>query len=264
MEQKLVQPTADQITTLNRWRTSTFWVMLVGYVGYYLCRGNLPIAMPLLSKEFGYSNTELGIILTFSELAYAVGKLVTGPYADKIGGKKIFLIGMAGAIVFNVAFPFFSSLLMFTVIWCLCRFFLSMGWGGIIKTIGEWYESERNGTIMGLISINFQFGSVAASIFCAYLIAWGVGWKGLFFYPAAALTVIFIWSYFASKETPQDVVPNVQFGKNNSARKAIANFETEARQNPWVIVRELFKIDLFRKILVFAFMAHLLRSFFMF
>ena len=35
---------AKENTRLLHWRTSTFWVMLVGYVGYYICHGNLGAA----------------------------------------------------------------------------------------------------------------------------------------------------------------------------------------------------------------------------
>ena len=149
--------------------------MLIGYIGYYIGRGNIAVAIPLLSRQFGYSNEQLGIILTVSELAYALGKFTTGPLADKIGGKFVFLLGIAGAIFFNLLFPQFHTLLMFTVVWSFCRFFLSMGWGGIIKIIGEWYEPERSGTIMGVISINFQFGAGVAALFCGLLIDLGVG-----------------------------------------------------------------------------------------
>src|SRR4051812_41988693 len=114
----LREPTREESIRLRSWRTSTFWVMLIGYIGYYLCRGNLAVALPLLSQEFGYSNTQLSVILTFSELAYAVGKFTTGPLADRIGGKKVFLLGMIGAILFNLAFPIFSTIFAFTVVWC--------------------------------------------------------------------------------------------------------------------------------------------------
>src|SRR5438270_13724232 len=83
----LFEPNEAQLTRLKRWRTSTFFVMLVGYVGYYCVRGNLAVALPLLNQTFGYSNSQLGMILTFSELAYAFGKFTTGPLADSIGGK---------------------------------------------------------------------------------------------------------------------------------------------------------------------------------
>ena len=95
---------SEENARLLHWRTSTFWVMLVGYVGYYLCRGNLSAAFPLLEQEFGYSNTQLGLIASLSEMAYATGKFINGPLADRIGGRKIFLIGMAGALFFNIIF----------------------------------------------------------------------------------------------------------------------------------------------------------------
>jgi OPA family glycerol-3-phosphate transporter-like MFS transporter len=262
----LIEPTADERVRLERWRTSTFWVMLVGYIGYYLCRGNLSAALPLLSQTFHYTNTDLGVILTFSEGAYAFGKFTTGPFADQIGGKKVFLYGMIGAIIFNLIFPSFSTIFAFTVVWCFCRFFLSMGWAGIIKVIGEWYEPERNGTIMGLISINFQFGSVAASLFSAGLIWLGVGWHGLFYWPAGVLGLIAIWSFFASRERPSDVVPNVRFGKNAGTKTSLADFKggAEGRVKTGKIVATLMRIPLFRQVLVFAFVTTLLRSIFMF
>ncbi|MBL7715603.1 MAG: MFS transporter [Bdellovibrionales bacterium] len=263
----LKDPTEDQRRILTRWRISTFWVMLVGYIGYYLCRGNLPVAVPLLSKQFGYTNTELGIILSVSELMYAVGKFTTGPFADRIGGKKVFMIGMVGAIVFNLIFPSLSSILAFTIVWSLCRYFLSMGWGGIIKTIGEWYEPEKNGTVMGLISINFQFGSVLVSIFCGALIAWGVGWKGLFYYPAAIVSLLALWSFFASKESPQDVFTGIRFGKNAGKKKALADFGKEKKEgfaHSLNILKTLFKVPMFRQLLVFSFVIHILRSIFLF
>ena len=82
----LTPVSGEQQSQLVRWRLSTFWVCLVGYVGYYLCRGNLSAAFPLLEQEFGYSNTQLGLIASLSEIAYATGKFINGPLADKVGG----------------------------------------------------------------------------------------------------------------------------------------------------------------------------------
>lgn len=260
----LTSPTVSQQLLLTRWRVSTFWVMLIGYIGYYLIRGNLPVALPLLSQEFGYSNTDLGKILTFSELAYAAGKFTTGPLADRLGGRPIFLLGMVGGIFFNFLFPLYPDLIYFTLIWCLVRYFLSMGWGGIIKTIGEWYEPERNGTVMGLISVNFQFGGVLASLFGGLLIGWGTGWKGLFYWPAAVVSLVAVASFLASKGRPQDVVPGVRFGKSAGTRKSALGLHPERAHGALYIARKLVGVPLFRQVLVFSFFMHILRSFFMF
>ena len=249
---------------LVRWRLSTFWVMLIGYVGYYLCRGNLSAAFPLLAEEFGFSNTQLGLIASLSEIAYAAGKFVNGPLADKIGGRRIFLIGMAGAIFWNIIFALASSLAVFIAVWCCCRYFLSMGWGGLTKTIGNWYPSDRNGTVMGLISVNFQFGGVAAALFAGLLVAQGVNWQGIFVYPALVLTAIWVWSYFSSKSDPGEVIPGTIVGKGKSGKEPLADYGTEPTPGIKTILKTLPAMSIYRQLLLFSFVTTLLRSVFFF
>lgn len=251
---------------LNDWRQSTFAVMLFGYVGYYICRGNLSAAFPLMSLEFGYTNAQLGLIASASEIAYAIGKFINGPLADRIGGRLIFLIGMLGAIVMNLIFSQMHSITAFIVVWCICRYFLSMGWGGLTKTIGAWYEPEHNGTVMGIISLNFQFGGVVASLFAGALVALGCTWDKLFIYPALVLTVIFLWSVRSSKDSPQDVIPGVRFGANAGTKTAIADIkeEEDGTLDVFKIMGGLLSMRLFRYLLLYSFITTLLRSIFFF
>jgi MFS transporter, OPA family, glycerol-3-phosphate transporter len=249
---------------LVRWRLSTFWVMLVGYVGYYLCRGNLSAAFPLLAQEFGYSNLQLGMIASLSEIAYAAGKFINGPLADKIGGRRIFLIGMAGAIFWNVIFSMSASLAVFIVVWCCCRYFLSMGWGGLTKTIGNWYPPDRNGTVMGFVSVNFQFGGVLATLFAGFLVLQGVGWQGLFVFPALVLSVIWVWSYFASRSAPEDVIAGVIVGEIDPGKQQIADYGDDPKPEILTILKTLLGMNIYRYLLLFSFLTTLLRSVFFF
>jgi len=255
---------SEENTRLLYWRTSTFWVMLIGYVGYYICRGNLAAAFPLLTQEFGYSNTQLGLIASLSEIAYAAGKFINGPLADKIGGRKIFLVGMAGAIFFNIIFAISASLTAFVIVWCFCRYFLSMGWGGLTKTIGNWYPRERNGTVMGLISVNFQFGGVVATLFAGFLVAMDVPWQGVFIYPAMVLTLILLWSYFTSRSSPSDVVPGARPIEGETSKEQIADYGDEEQPPVSTIMKTLLRLPIYRQLLVFSFLTTLLRSVFLF
>lgn len=259
------QVSAEQSNRLERWRISTFWVMLIGYIGYYICRGNLSAALPLLEQEFGYSNTQLAWIGALSELTYALGKFINGPLADRLGGRRIFLIGMVGAIFWNIIFSLSSSLTAFIVVWCCCRYFLAMGWGGLTKTIGNWYPTERNGTIMGFISINFQFGGVIAALFAGFLVQqMGVSWQGVFIYPALVLSLIFVWSYFASKASPKDVVPDVEIASENN-RSQLADYGTDEEQPAFTtILRTLLGLPIYRLLLLFSFITTMLRAVFLF
>jgi len=263
----LRSPNPTELIRLKKWRTSTFFVCLFGYVGYYLCRKNLSAAFPLLSEAFNFSNSDLGLIALYSEIAYALGKFINGGLGDKIGGKKIFLIGMLGAIVCNFAFAAGSSLNYFIITWCLCRYFLSMGWGGLIKMIGHWYEPERNGTVMGLISLNFQFGGVVATLFAGLLVGMGLGWQSIFIYPPMILSLIFVWSLMAAKDSPTDLIKDTNFGRGNSEKKAIISQESYGdsyKNKPIEIISFLLKIGIFRQLLVYSFFTTFLRSIFFF
>lgn len=267
MQNILRDPTIEELTRLKRWRLSTFWVCLLGYIGYYICRKNLSAAVPLLSEEFRYTNTQLGLIALYSEIAYAFGKFINGPLGDKIGGKKIFLIGMLGAIFSNFTFSIGSNLIYFIIVWCVCRYFLSMGWGGLTKMIGHWYEPERNGTIMGFISLNFQFGGVVATLFAGFLVANGATWKEIFIYPPLVLCFVFIWSYFASKDSPRDIIPDTNFGHSMGGKEAIvskAMEEHHSNKRPIEIVKDLLKLPIYRHLLLFSFLTTFLRSIFFF
>lgn len=267
MNIKFRQPTPVEMIKLKSWRLKTFYVCLIGYIGYYLCRQNISAAFPLMNVAFGYTNSQLGLIAFYSELAYALGKFINGPLADKFGGRSLFLIGMVGAIVCNVLFAQGSTLTYFIIIWCFCRYFLSMGWGGLIKMIGHWYEPERNGTIMGFISLTFQFGGVLATLFAGFLVSRGVGWEGVFLYPAALLSLILIWSFFNSKEKPDDVIAGTNFGHGSLGEKKMMREDlngSSIQKSPVTIVLELLKLSSYRHILVFSFLTTFLRSIFFF
>ena len=159
---------------------------------------------------------------------------------------------MAGAIFWNLIFALSSSLTAFIIVWCMCRYFLSMGWGGLTKTIGNWYPPERNGTIMGLISVNFQFGGIAATLFAAFLVYRNVSWQGLFIYPALVLTAIFVWSAIFSKSSPKDVLPDVTLSKGDDEKAQIADYGEENEPSIKVIIKALLGLPIYRQLLFSA------------
>lgn len=253
----------NKLKNLYRWRTSTLLVMFFGYIGYYLMRQNLPAAVPLMHNALGYTNAELGLIAASSEIAYAVGKFVNGPLIDKHGGKKMFLIGMAGGIVCNLLFSLGTSLIWFVFAWCLCRYFLSMGWGSVTKTIGNWYGSEHNGRAMSFASLSLHFGGVLATLFAGWLVSMGQSWDKLFVAPALVLCLVLIWTYFASHARPEDVIPGVNFHRVD-AKAALADFADMEKVPATRIIGTLLAIPIFRHLLAFSFLSTAFRSTFIF
>ena len=81
------------------------WVNLgLLYALFYMSRYNFMASVTDLSTTFGWSKGDIGVFETVMPLVYGISVVVNGPIADRIGGKKAFLIGTAGAIVANFAF----------------------------------------------------------------------------------------------------------------------------------------------------------------
>src|ERR1700759_3038966 len=94
-----------------RWRALTVGLLILGYAGYYLCRSDLSLTIPLLTAELtshGISPADarvrLGGIASLGVLAYALGKFPSGWLTDLLGGRRSFLFGMAGAVACTFIF----------------------------------------------------------------------------------------------------------------------------------------------------------------
>lgn len=183
-------PAPQSKRSFNFYRNRTFIGLFIGYGGYYFCRQNLSAAYTPMKTALGLDPIAFGQIASFGTLCYALGKLGTGPLADGDSGRKIFFLGLAGSVAASLLFGLGSGLIFFTSLWAINRIFQSMGWSGLVSVMSRWFKPGDYGTAMGFISINYQFGGVAASLFVGLLISWGLGWRWLFILPALALTLI--------------------------------------------------------------------------
>src|SRR5689334_6833308 len=69
-------------------------VLILGYIGIYLCRKNLSVAVPLLQQAFGATKAQVGWIASVGTLTYAIGKVINGPLVDQIGGRRGLLLSL--------------------------------------------------------------------------------------------------------------------------------------------------------------------------
>ena len=192
------------------WQGLTVALLLCGYAGYYLCRSNFSVVLPLLIEELGKrgipadaAKVQLGAIASWGVLAYAIGKFPSGWLADFLGGRRNFLSGMAGAVLFTLLFALGGGMPVFTLAWIGNRAVQSLGWTGMVKISSRWFSFSSYGTVMGLISLSFLFGDAAARLFMSILLAHGFGWRGVFFACAAVLGALFVANAVLLRETPE-------------------------------------------------------------
>ena len=80
------------------------YTMMIGYAVFYLVRTNLSMATKAITDEFGFSNTQWGLLLTISTLVYAVSKFLSGVLADVVRPKYIMATGLLVSAAINLVF----------------------------------------------------------------------------------------------------------------------------------------------------------------
>jgi sugar phosphate permease len=194
---------------LVRGRLATVTLLIVGYSGYYLCRSNLSVCMPLLIADLarrgmsaGAARISLGSMASVGVLAYALGKFPSGSLADLFGGRRNFLTGMAGAVLFTLFFAGSGSLPLFTIAWIGNRLVQSLGWAGAVTMASRWFPFRQYGTVMAFISLSYLFGDALARQFMAVLIGRGFGWRAVFAADALVLTGLCVACLVWLREPP--------------------------------------------------------------
>jgi sugar phosphate permease len=197
---------------LRHWQALTIALLVLGYAGYYLCRSDYSVALPLIIAEMGargipasVATVRMGSIASLGVLAYACGKFPSGGVADFLGGKRNFLLGMSGSVVFTILFAVAGGLPLFTLAWMGNRLVQSMGWVGMVKVTSKWFSYCTYGTAMGIISLSFLFGDAASRQFMAILIGHGVGWRGVFIIAGGVLALLAALNLLLLRESPRDL-----------------------------------------------------------
>jgi sugar phosphate permease len=196
---------------LTPWHGATIALLALGYSGYYFCRSNLSVVVPDLIGNLarhGVSASEaqvrLGFIASAGTIAYAVGKFISGSLADLFGGRRNFLCGMGGSILFTLLFVLGGGFPLFTMAWVGNRLFQSLGWVGLVKVTSRWFSYSTYGTVMAVLSLSYLFGDAGCRWVMGRLIALGFGWRGVFVAAAISLAVLMIANLLLLREAPED------------------------------------------------------------
>jgi len=190
--------------SLRSAQTRTLLLLFCGYAACYYCRADLSVATPLLAEELGRSGMShgealihIGGITSLGIAAYAFGKLFLTGLGDYWGGRRNFLIGVGGAMVFTLLFAAAGALPLFTLAWVGNRLTQSLGWAGLIKVSSKWFNYSSYGLVAGFLSLSYLAGDAAARQQMSVLLAHGYGWRALFVFAAIvaglALLASLLW-----------------------------------------------------------------------
>ncbi len=145
----------------------------------YLDRSCINQAAPVIKRELGISETQVGTIFSAFALAYALFEIPAGRWGDRYGSRRILtrivlwwsfftaLTGAAGG---------FASLLVI-------RFLFGAGEAGALpnsaRILREWFPDSSRGRAQGIVTTAMLLGGAASYTTSQWLIDW-VGWRWSF------------------------------------------------------------------------------------
>ncbi len=164
--------------------------------------------MPMLAEELKHRGmsgdaaiVSLGAMVSFGVMAYAAGKLLLAGLGDLWGGRRSFLGGLGGALLFTMLFTLGGGLPVFTIAWIGNRLVQSIGWAGLVKVSSQWFSYKSYGTVIGILSLSFLIGDAVARQSMGWLIANGFGWRSLFYFAAIVSGIVLSANLVLLKES---------------------------------------------------------------
>jgi len=155
------------------------FLLCLMYLITYIDRVNLSTAAPLIRREFGLSQTLMGVVFSAFGYPYAVFQIIGGALGDHFGARRTLTIC---GIVWAIA-TILTGLTGGVVTLFLARLLLGIGEGATFPTATRamqyWVSSGRRGFAQGLTHAFARAGNAIAPPLVVGLIA-VVAWRGAF------------------------------------------------------------------------------------
>ena len=155
-------------------------------------------ASPLIQKEFGLSDTAVGLLGSAFLLVYAVAALPFGYWADRGVRKTVVAVGVA---IWSLATLFTGFARNFTQLF-LSRAVLGIGEAGYFPAgtslLSDYFPKEQRGRTMSIWGAGSAFG-IAVGFAGGGYIAEKFGWRSAFFF-AAVPGILFALLAFGLRE----------------------------------------------------------------
>ena len=138
--------------------------------------GMLSFIIAALKIDWDLTPQQMGWIGSVNSIGMAIGALLFGLWADRIGRKKIFIITL---LIFSIASGV-SALTTTLSVFLIFRFFIGMGLGGELPVastlVSEIVPAKDRGRIIVLLESFWAFGWLVAALI-SYFIIPPFGWR---------------------------------------------------------------------------------------
>lgn len=180
-------------------------LMLLALLLCYIDRVLMSLASIEMQIEFGWSDTQKGLVLSTFFVGYLVTQAIGGIFSNRYGGRNVFLMAVLLWSLFTILTPIsaytsFSALLV-------VRFMLGFGEGAAFPSgyslIHQWMPVDERSRSVGGMSAAAAVGTVA-TLLTAGLIIQRYGWPSVFYLFGS---MGFVWAAFWLVKVPAMPAP---------------------------------------------------------
>lgn len=185
--------------------------------------GMVSFVLATLGKEWNLAPSQLGWIVSVGFIGMALGAVLSGRVADRIGRKNVFIATM---VVYSIATGLcafawnLESLLFF-------RFWVGFGLGGqlpvAVSLVSEYAPPKVRGRFIVLLESFWGLGWLAAALVSYFFIP-HYGWQSAFL--IGALPVFY--AFFVWKLLPESVPYLINKGRVREAHEIVCKLEAQA------------------------------------
>ncbi|OCR23507.1 4-hydroxybenzoate transporter [Pseudomonas syringae] len=133
---------------------------------------------PAVIQDWNISRTAFGPIMASAMVGLAVGALVSGPYSDRLGRRRVLLWSVAAFGLFSVACAFARSPMELAAL----RFLTGLGLGAAMPNsttlLSEYIPQRLRGLLITLMFMGFGLGSASGGFVSAWMVP-QFGWHAV-------------------------------------------------------------------------------------
>lgn len=192
---------------LKRWpkRYVMMTWLLVALLLCYIDRVLMSVAAIEMQKEFGWTDSDKGLVLSSFFVGYLVTQILGGLVSNRFGGRNTFLIAVVLWSLFTALTPAAAYWSFGAVV--VARFMLGFGEGAAYPAaynlIHAWMPFTERSRSIGLMTAAGAAGTVIALLIVGSIIE-KQGWPSVFYiFGSMGIAWAFIWMFVIPPKLPQ-------------------------------------------------------------
>jgi benzoate transport len=276
MTRKAEAPMQDPRAIIDRADMSRFqWGIVATMVGLNALDGfdvlSISFASPGIAADWGIDRAALGIVLSMELVGMAIGSLLLGGVADRIG-RRTTILGCLGVMAAGMLGAASAGGIMVLSLW---RVLTGLGIGGMLAAtnaaVAEAANARHRSLAVVMMAAGYPIGTIVGGSASALLLGW-YDWRAVFLF-GAVCSVLFVplvlWRApesvaFLLHRRPPDALARVNATLARMGHPPVDALPPAEPRTAKVPVMALFAPDLRRTtlLLTLAYLAHIMTFYF--